>query len=118
MKVLFLPHCLRNLEQCPNSYGNNGLICNSEHDCSIGRLKKYAEDINYEVYILPGGSLLKKIMSKLEPDYVVGVACDNEIILAERISQIPHISIKLNEDGCIDTLVDEKNVMGALDANK
>jgi len=117
MKVLFLPHCLRNFEYCDNKYDENGLICSGEHGCGIGRLKEYAMGLGYDVYIVPGGSLFEKLVKKLNPDFIVGVACNKEIKLAEGFLDGNYQSIELLVDGCIDTEVNEEKVKEVLDAN-
>ena len=119
MKILFLPHCLRNSKACPNKYNEEGLICNNSHDCAINRLKKFAETLNFKVFIAPGGSLVEKLVKKLNPEFVVGVACDNEIAMARQFLDGKYKSIELLVDGCINTKVDEEEVMKVLkNANK
>ena len=117
MNVLFLPHCLRNLEYCNNKYSKDGLICSGEHNCSVGRLKLYAEDIGYKVFIAPGGSLVEKITKKIKPDFIIGVACRKEIVLAEQFLNGNYQSIELLVDGCFNTEVDEEEVKEVLNAN-
>ncbi|MBL7148301.1 MAG: DUF116 domain-containing protein [Nanoarchaeota archaeon] len=118
MKILFLPHCLRNFELCDNKYNQNGLICNNSHDCTINRLKEFAEELKYKVFIAPGGSLIEKLVKKLNPEFVVGVACEKEIKIVKEFLTMPYISIKLIKDGCINTQVDEEKVKEVLNANK
>jgi len=119
MNILFLPNCLRNLDYCSNKYNENGLICKGEHDCSVGRLKAYAEDLDYNVFIAPGGSFVEKICREQKPESITGVACQKEISLARQFldGNGYYRSIELLVDGCLNTKVDENRVKEVLNAS-
>ncbi|MBN1160151.1 MAG: DUF116 domain-containing protein [Candidatus Diapherotrites archaeon] len=109
-RILFLPHCLRNSKECKATYDENGLQCKECGKCSIGEIKKYAENLGYGgVYVTPGGSMVKKVVKEKNPKAVVGVACFNEIMLVKDsvvTSKMPGQAVKLLKDGCVDTKVD------------
>jgi hypothetical protein len=93
VKLLFLPHCLR-------------------EDYKI-KLKEEAEKKEYKVYIAHGGSIVKKILSGFSKiDRIVGIACNDEIKLAleytKPLAESGTIikTINLSKDGCKDTEVD------------
>jgi len=64
MKILFLPHCLK--------------------EGYIKQLKKEGEKNNYDVCVVGGGSAVKKYLNKYDGliKKVIGIACDDEIKLA------------------------------------
>jgi len=112
-RVLLLPHCLRS-RNCPAKMSELGYICSNCGRCPISELKEYAEKLGYKgVYILPGGSLAERVLSKVKPKAVVGVACYKECVLGHVVLLklgIAGQAIPLLRDGCIDTIVDIEHV--------
>jgi hypothetical protein len=88
-RALLLPHCL-----------------NEEYK---KELKSYSEQLGYKVYILKGGSAIRKIIESEKPKAIVGVACPLEAEMAlTRIipKEMPYQAVLLSTNGCEDTLVD------------
>lgn len=117
-RVLMLPHCMRNVDSCEAEFTDYGYECVHCGSCRIGDLKKYAEDLGYsKVFVIPGGSMARRIIEDFRPDAIVGVACFLE--LAEHMEQvvvygmIPQ-GIPLSKDGCKDTTVDDEEVKDIL----
>ncbi len=102
VKLLFLSHCL---------------IKDSQE-----RLKDEAEERGYEVYVVPGGSLIRKIVQTYLGDIekIVGVACKEEIGLAidylERYSILDNkvFTVELSSNGCKNTTVNLEKVLNVL----
>ena len=72
-----------------------------------------AEEKGMKVFIVPGGSMVFKILEKEMPDAVLGIACHKELIIAlEKGKEInlPGQCVPLLRDGCKDTIVDMKKV--------
>lgn len=115
-RALFLPQCLRNSKSCEAELTKKGYICKKCGNCSISEIVEYAEKLGYKhIYIVPGGSLVFKILKEIngEIEATIGVACFVELAEAsERLSRqnIPHQCIPLMKAGCIDTIVDVENV--------
>lgn len=109
-RVLFLPQCLRNSEKCKATLTQDGYECQRCGGCVIDKIMEITDELNYKkVYIVPGGSLVRKIIKKKNPRAVVGVACFLE--LAEAMEQVilhdlPAQGVNLIKEGCIDTRVD------------
>jgi hypothetical protein len=60
----------------------------------------------YDVYILPGGSCVKKIIATKRYNGIIGVACCEEIKLAERLLEDGEVSfqaVPLIKNGCSET---------------
>lgn len=108
-RALFLPQCLRNSETCQAKMETQGYVCRHCGACAIARITEVAEGLGYKVYIVPGGSLVLKIVASTKPKAVVGVACDFE--LGEAHEKLAHAGIcgrgvRLKKDGCKNTEVD------------
>jgi len=107
-RVLLLPQCLRS-EKCPAKLGEDGIECLNCGKCELGQLKKDAEKIGYRVFIVTGGSFVKRMMRKYKPQAVLGVGCHMElkeggdlILLAGLTGQ----GVPLTKDGCFKTQAD------------
>jgi len=121
-RAVFIPQCLRNIKACPAKFGKYGFECVKCGLCSIGDIIEYGEKIGYkQFYIVPGGSLVKKILKekvlKGEIKAAVGIACWSELAeAAEKLSilKIPLQAVPLLRAGCINTLVDIERVLETL----
>ncbi len=125
-RILLLPHCLRPSQTCPGKYNKQGLVCPEDcaEDCIIGRLRKAALRLGYKgVCISPGGRLALKYVQESSPQGIVAVACQKE--LEEGIRGVkelaggdelmpPIVVVPLTRDGCVDTEVDEVEVLRVL----
>ncbi|MEM2174959.1 MAG: DUF116 domain-containing protein [Candidatus Aenigmatarchaeota archaeon] len=115
-RALFLPHCARKYmdNRCKAKFNKEFSTYSCNHcsnDCLVNKSTKIAKKAGYDVYILPGGSCVQKILSKKRYDSIVGVACCEEIKLAynylEKI-KIPAKGIPLTKNGCANTKFDLK----------
>lgn|GEM_PF-319162 len=120
-RALFLPQCLRDAENCRAKLTETGYVCQRCGSCVINELLDYAKSIGYKhVFIVPGGSMVFKILKENNPDRikaVVGVACYPE--LGEAIERLSFYGITLQaipllKTGCINTKVDVEKVKRVL----
>lgn len=106
-RILFLPHCMRNSKNCKAKYNDFGLDCERCGKCDIDKLISIAEEIGYQKsFVVPGGSILKKIVFKHKPGAVLGICCYNEANLAFDTfsgTGIHGQACMLLHDGCKDT---------------
>lgn len=106
-RAIFLPHCLRNKE-CPAKTTDEGVQCIACGKCNIKEIKEVAENLGYKVFIVPGASLVKKLVKKYKPKAAIGVACNPELEeslkFAPKIGIIPQC-VTLLKDGCVETEV-------------
>ena len=116
-RVLLLPHCLRPRD-CPAKMGELGYECVKCRRCTVRELKEYAERLGYKgVFVLPGGSLVERVLAKVRPKAVVGVACYKECVMGHVALLklgIPGQAVPLLRDGCVDTIVDVDEVKRVL----
>lgn len=114
-KAVFLPHCLRH-KKCPAKSSSHGIECECCGLCGIGSFKSLATRQGYSVYIVPGGSMVEKILKEKKFAAVVGVACSRELKLAYKIINgigVKSVAVPLSKDGCISTDVDWEKVREA-----
>jgi hypothetical protein len=113
--IIFLPQCLRRSAKCKARLGGEGYECAAcSKDCKASSIKKLGEAVGYSVFIVPGGSMVGKIVDKYRPKAVVGVACMKELVMALEELRVPTRAIELTRDGCVDTDVDMEKVKAAL----
>lgn len=110
-RVLLLPQCLRSSE-CPAKVGKYGYECQECGRCSVKKIKHVTKNLGYKgTFILPGGSIAKKILLEMKPKASLGVACFKELVLGSFLCEKLGIigqGVALIRDGCINTLVDWK----------
>ncbi|MEN2974780.1 MAG: DUF116 domain-containing protein [Candidatus Caldarchaeales archaeon] len=109
-RALFLPHCARKYVdyRCKAEFDPRvpTYICGRcSPDCQINLASKMAEDIGYDVYIVPGGSCIPNIIKMFNYDGIVGVACGDEIKLASKYLDegVSAQAIPLLKNGCSNT---------------
>lgn len=89
-------------------------------DYLIGKATEMAGKYKCDVYILPGGSCISRIIKTKHHDGVIGVACRNELELAGEILsriKIAGQAIPLLKSGCANALFDIEKIQRILDEN-
>jgi hypothetical protein len=110
-RALFLPHCSRKYmdSRCKASFDPNlpSYICaHCSPDCPIGKAVLFGEKKGYDVYVLPGGSCIPRILNSKHYEGVVGVACGEEVKAGGEILKEMNISgqtVPLIKNGCANT---------------
>jgi len=110
-KALLLPHCARKYmdSRCEARFNPNVPSYYCSHcssDCLIHQATLLGEMRGYDVYVLPGGSCIKRILQKKRYEAVVGVACGMEIRLAEKLLDklgLAGQAVPLIKNGCANT---------------
>ncbi|MDD3084234.1 MAG: DUF116 domain-containing protein, partial [Candidatus ainarchaeum sp.] len=75
----------------------------------IDKAIKIAEKLGYKkIFVVPGGSMVKKLIAKYNPKATIGVCCFDEAILAFDMLKgtgiIPQVVLLLKA-GCKDTII-------------
>ncbi len=108
-RILLLPQCLRSRD-CPAELQEYGYECQHCGKCRIEEVIQEAKRLGYQdVFILPGGSMAKNILTKEKPNACLGVACLKELMLGSFICEkfgVAGQGIALLRDGCVNTDVD------------
>jgi len=115
-KVLLLPHCSRKYmdNRCKAIFDPSipSYICqHCSPDCLINQAVTLAEERGYDVYVIPGGSCVPKILASRRYEAVVGVACGMELMLGYQVTKqfrIPAQGLPLLKNGCANTWFDVK----------
>jgi len=109
-RALLLPHCARKYmdKRCQAEFDPRLSTYKCQHcseDCLVSKAVDIGEAHGYDVYVLPGGSCLHKLLTNCDYDGVVGVACPNEVQLAARELEdvMPFQAVPLLRNGCSNT---------------
>lgn len=111
-RALFLPHCSRKYMdgRCKAVFDSNlpSYICaHCSPDCDVNKADRVAKEKGYDVYVLPGGSCVPKILKNHKYEGIVGVACGEEVKMSLELlnsMSVSSQSIPLLKNGCANTL--------------
>jgi hypothetical protein len=117
-RVVFVPHCMRNIEKCKAKEMGSYYICAECGACKIGPISKKMKSLGYKaLYILKGGKAMDKLTKETEPGAILGVACYYEGVLGMKECEkhkIPVQFVSLTKDGCSGTDVNLEEVLEAI----
>mgnify|MGYP000064709200 CR=1 FL=1 len=124
-KVLLLPHCARKyMDSRCKAYFDPSIpsyFCNKcSEDCLINKASQIGYELGYDVYVIPGGSCVEKILRR-GYDAVVGVACGMELKLGLQIIRklgIPGQGLFLLKNGCANTKFDIEQLKRILEGGE
>ncbi|NYT04629.1 MAG: DUF116 domain-containing protein [Candidatus Methanofastidiosa archaeon] len=120
-RILLLPQCLRKRD-CPAILDSmEGFKCKNCGRCGVGDLITFCDERNIRVFIVPGGSFVKKVIKLSRPKAIIGVGCHIELREASLVLdylKIPGRGISLEKDGCIETKVNYEKIKKALIINE
>jgi len=110
-RVLLLPHCSRKFmdNRCKAVFDPKIPSYSCSHcspDCLVNRATSAGKEKHYDVYVLPGGSCIHRIMERGCYEALVGVACGEEIRLAGGLLEktgLPGQNVPLIKNGCANT---------------
>jgi hypothetical protein len=115
-KVMFLPQCLRHGDCTAKCHPIYGYECKQCGKCSIGTIYPIAREKGFTVFVIPGGSFVKKIIKQYHPTSCIGVGCYTELSEAmEEVSFMPVQGVCLLKDGCFETTVDVKEIIKTME---
>ncbi|MBW6451393.1 MAG: DUF116 domain-containing protein [DPANN group archaeon] len=112
-RAIFIPHCMRNTDCKASFVLKEGYICTACGKCDIAKLKKAVEINHFKLYIVPGGSMVKDILTKARPKALIAVGCNVELILGLRLvmGKVPTQVVPLLKAGCSNTAVNIDKVI-------
>ncbi|MFP4378989.1 MAG: polyprenyl synthetase family protein [Candidatus Sumerlaeia bacterium] len=108
-RVLLIPQCLRDEDNCPAEIDEFGLLCEQCGRCPIAELEERAEAMGYFVLVAEGTTVVTKLIEQGKVHGVVGVSCMSVLERAfphMATHAIPGVAIPLLKDGCRNTEVD------------
>jgi hypothetical protein len=112
-RALLLPHCSRKYmdSRSCKAYFDADIptyqCAQCSNDCTVNQAQKLAKEKGYDVYILPGGSCISKILQKYGYEGIVGAACGAEIkVLGPLLKSmgVAYQTVPLLKNGCANTV--------------
>ena len=111
-RALILPHCSRKFMDCRCKAMFDATIpsyvcAQCSPDCLVNKANEMAKKKGYDVYVVPGGSCVGKILNSANYEGVIGVACGEELKLAVDFlleNGLAGQSIPLIKNGCASTV--------------
>lgn len=122
-RILLFPQCLRQPGCTAPQTKEEGYICQQcNQDCQVNRLSQEAHLLGYKgSYILPGGSMISRLIAATRPRAVFGISCEEEALLGILALQkygIVAYGFLLQRDGCFNTAVDLDAALAILSLTK
>jgi geranylgeranyl pyrophosphate synthase len=120
-RLLLMPHCLKQAENCTAKMDDVQLHCNTCGLCSIADLSTVGSRLGYNVLVAEGTPIVLKLIASGQVDGLLGIACLNVLEKSfDKVLQagIPSLAIPLLRDTCHNTEVDEDWVLSALGFQK
>ena len=109
-RLLLLPQCLKNNQNCNATFDKLGLICAGCQNCQIDEILTSAEELGYATLVAEGTTVAISLIEEGSIDAVIGVSCmsvlEKSFVPVSRAA-VPVIGIPLLHDGCEDTEVDK-----------
>lgn len=104
-KVVFLPQCLRHPDCKARCDPIDGYQCRKCGKCDIGTICEAGEKYGFRIFVIPGGSFVKKILKAHRPESCIGVACYPELSESMQgvAAYMPVQGVCLLKDGCFNT---------------
>jgi geranylgeranyl pyrophosphate synthase len=116
-RLLLIPQCLRDADNCPADVDQFGMICRRCGRCVIHELIAEAETLGYATLIAEGTVVVTSLIRSRKIEAVVGVGCLSSlarIFPYTEAAALPGVAIPLLRDGCRNTSVDTECVREAM----
>jgi hypothetical protein len=121
-RALFLPHCSRKYmdSRCKAFFDASipSYTCaHCSNDCLVNKAERLAKAKGYDVYVIPGGSCISKILKANQYEGVAGVACGEEIKIsvdALGSMNVAGQAIPLIKNGCANTAFNMETLVQTL----
>ena len=108
-RLLLLPQCLRNNQNCQGVFDELGLVCGGCKNCQLDDILEKAEKLGYATLVAEGTTVAIGLVEEGSIDAVVGVSCmpvlQNSFAPVTNAA-VPAIGIPLLYDGCENTSLD------------
>lgn len=111
-RALFLSHCTRKYLDCRCKATFEADIpsyqcAHCSEDCLISQADRLARKKGYDVYVVPGGSCIPKILKNTRYEGIVGIACGEEMKVLKPLLNSLDVAgqaIPLLKNGCANTV--------------
>ena len=121
-RALFLPHCSRKFMdgRCKAIFDASlpSYVCaKCSPDCNVNKAVTTAKAKGYDVYVVPGGSCIPKILKTKGYEGAIGVACGEEIKMSGELLNSMNVAgqgVPLLKNGCANTVFNMDTLMKTL----
>jgi hypothetical protein len=121
-RALFLPHCSRKFldGRCKAVFNPDIPSYTCSHcsdDCLVSQSVQIATKKGYDVYVVPGGSCIPKILKNTKYEGIVGVGCGEEIKMIVPFlngMDVAGQAIPLIKNGCANTIFNVETLVKVL----
>ncbi len=121
-RVLLLPHCSRKYmdNRCKAVFDASipSYTCaHCSEDCLVNKADRFAKKKGYDVYVVPGGSCILKILKENPYEGVVGVACGEEVKMGVAALESMDVGVQvipLIKNGCANTAFNMETLVKTL----
>jgi len=121
-RVLLLPHCSRKYmdKRCQASFDASLPSYTCAHcskDCLVNKADRLAKKKGYDVYVVPGGSCILKILKENPYEGVIGVACGEEVKMGVAALDSMNVAVQvipLIKNGCANTAFNMETLVKTL----
>jgi uncharacterized protein len=121
-RAIFLPHCSRKYmdSRCKAQFDSNTPSYSCAHcspECLVNKADQFAKKKGYDVYLLPGGSCIPKILKSRHYEGIVGVACGEEMKIMGPLLNGMNVTgqaIPLIKNGCASTVFNMESLRKVL----
>jgi hypothetical protein len=121
-RAIFLPHCSRKYmdSRCKAQFDANIPSYTCAHcspECLVNKAEQFAKKKGYDVYLLPGGSCIPKILKLRHYEGIVGVACGEEMKIMGPLLNGMNVTgqaIPLIKNGCASTVFNMESLRKVL----
>ena len=114
--LVLLPRCLQYFD-CSYNIISSISNCKSCGKCKIKDIILLNEKYNLDIKVAPGGNLAKMFVKEIDPEYIIAVACDVELILGIKEVypyKVLSVSNIIVDKPCINTDVNVSNIENLL----
>jgi uncharacterized protein len=115
--LLLIPHCLQDANCKYRITSDNIDNCKKCKKCKISDFIDIKNKYNLDVIVVTGGTLARKYIKERKPDFLLAVACENDLVSGIRdLAGVPVIGVlnKRPNGPCFNTDVDVKEVLNNL----
>ena len=121
-RALLLPHCSRKYmdSRCKAFFDASipSYTCaHCSEDCLVNKADQVAKKKGYDVYVVPGGSCILKILKENPYGGVVGVACGEEVKMGVAALESTDVGVQvipLIKNGCANTVFNIETLVNVL----
>jgi len=121
-RALLLPHCSRKYmdSRCKAFFDASIPSYTCAHcskDCLVNKADHFAKKKGYDVYVVPGGSCILKILKEHPYEGVVGVACGEEVKMGVAALESTDVAVQvipLIKNGCANTAFNMETLVNVL----